>query len=56
MELKVVLDWRSFVALGFVAFAGILAVRMPEEAVEGAFTRVVGAASKGLAIADSISC
>lgn len=55
MDVKVVLDWRSFVALGFVVFTGILAVRMPEEAVEGAFDHVVDA-FKSLAMADSSSC
>ena len=55
MDVKVILDWRSLVALGFVVFTGILAVRMPEEAVEGVLTRVVST-SKSLVIADSSSC
>ena len=50
MEKKVIFDWKSCVALGATAVVVIFAVRMPDDAVEGAFNHMVDAA-KSFAVA-----
>lgn len=55
MDQKVVFDWKSCVALGAAVVAIILVVRMPENAVAGAFNHLVDG-SKGLTIAIDSGC
>ncbi len=56
MEQKVVLILGSVVATGMAAACVILAVRMPVEATPGAFSALVNATSRGLAIAENSTC
>lgn len=56
MEQKVVLDWKSVVALGAAASLLVLAIRMPESAIGNAYCQLVSAVSNGLAIAETSVC
>lgn len=56
MEQKVVLILGSVVAAGMAAACVILAVRMPVEATPGAFSTLVNATNRGLAIAEDSTC
>lgn len=56
MEQKVVLILGSVVAAGMAAACVILAVRMPVEATPGAFSALVNATNRGLAIAENSTC
>ena len=56
MEQKVILDWKSVVALGVAASLCVLAVRMPESAAGNAYCQLVTVVSKGLAIAETSVC
>lgn len=55
MEQKVIFDWKSCVAMGVAVAAIILVMRMPEDAVAGAFNHLVDG-SKGLTIAIDSGC
>ena len=56
MEQKVVVILGSVVATGLVAMGIILAARMPKEATAGAFSTLVNATARGLAIAENSTC
>lgn len=50
MDLKVVLDWKSFAALGASVVAAILAIKLDSDAAERVSTHAVDA-GKELAVA-----
>ena len=56
MEQKVVVILGSVVATGLVTMGIILAARMPKEATAGAFSTLVNATARGLAIAENSTC
>lgn len=56
MDQKVVLVFGSVAVAGLAVMGIILAVRMPQDATPAAFTALVNATARGLAIAENSTC
>ena len=56
MEQKVALVLSSVAVTGLVAMGIVLVARMPQDSTPAAFTALVNATARGLAIAENSTC